>query len=164
MGDRDNSPSSTIRTGVGRRPTQINHPEQPNRTKLDTLISHRETLGQGLFYAEGGSRGCSERRDWYVLYPNPTNRCFDSGAAHCFISVKLIEMLELVPTRKSLLLSTILPDRLVVMCEELYGNCPIRIYEHEFLADLYMFELIDFGAILGTDWLAKYQAQIDCPK
>jgi len=38
------------------------------------------------------------------------------------------------------------------------------MYKHEFLADLYRFELTDFGVILGMDWLAKYQAQIDYPK
>ena len=38
------------------------------------------------------------------------------------------------------------------------------MYEHEFLTDLYKFELTDFGFILGMDWLAKYQAQINCPK
>jgi len=46
-----------------------------------------------------------------------------------------------------------------MMCEELYEDCPLRMYEYEFLADLY-----DFGVILGTDWLAKDQAQIDCPR
>ena len=38
------------------------------------------------------------------------------------------------------------------------------MYEQRFLADLYKFELTDFGVILGINWLAKYQAQIDCPK
>jgi len=33
------------------------------------------------------------------------------------------------------------------------------MYEHEFLADPYKFELTDLGVILGMDWLAKYQAQ-----
>ena len=49
-------------------------------------------------------------------------------------------------------------------CEELYEGCPLRMYECEFLADLYKFELTDFGIILGIDWLAKYQAEIDCSK
>jgi len=52
----------------------------------------------------------------------------------------------------------ILPDGKIVSCEELYEDCPIRIYEHEFPANLYMFELTDFGVILGRDWLTKYQA------
>jgi len=50
------------------------------------------------------------------------------------------------------------------MCEELYEDCPIRMYGHGFLADLYRFKLTEYGAILRMDWLAKHQAQIDCPK
>jgi len=38
------------------------------------------------------------------------------------------------------------------------------MYEHQFLANIYRFELTDFGLILGMNWLGKYQAQIDCPK
>ena len=38
------------------------------------------------------------------------------------------------------------------------------MYECEFLAGLYKFELTDFGVILRMDWLAKYQPQIDCSK
>ena len=89
---------------------------------------------------------------------------FDSGATHSFISVRLVEKLGLTPTRRSSLLSMTLPDGKTVSCEELYGGCPLRMYECEFLADLYKFELTDFGVILGMDWLAKYQAQIDCSK
>jgi len=83
---------------------------------------------------------------------------FDSGATHSFIYVKLVETLGLVPTHKPSLLSMILPDGKTVRCEELYEDCPIRMYEHEFLADIYRFELTDFGVILGMDWLAKYWA------
>ena len=61
---------------------------------------------------------------------------FDSGATHFFISVKLVETLGLIPTRKSLL-SVTLSDGKTMTCEELYEDCPIRMYECEFLADLY---------------------------
>jgi len=89
---------------------------------------------------------------------------FDSGATHSFISIKLVETLGLHPTRKSLLLSVMLPNGKTVSCEELYEGCPIKMCECEFPTDLYKFELTYFGVILGMDWLAKYQAQIDCPK
>jgi len=84
------------------------------------------------------------------------------SATHSFISVKLVETLGLIPTQKSSLLFVIVLDRKTVTCEELYEGCPIRMYECEFLADLYRFGLTDFGFILKMDWLAEYQAQIDC--
>ena len=62
---------------------------------------------------------------------------FDSGATHSFISVKLVETLGLIPTRKSSLLSVTLPNGKTVSCEELCEGCPLRMYECEFLADIY---------------------------
>jgi len=76
---------------------------------------------------------------------------FDSGATHSFISIRLVEALWLIPTRRSSLLSVTLPDGKTVSCEELYVGCPLTMYECEFLADLYKFELTNFGVILGID-------------
>jgi len=59
------------------------------------------------------------------------------------------QLIGLVLTCRPPLLSIVLPDGKAVKCDELYEDCHIRIYEHEFLADLYKFELIDFGIILG---------------
>ena len=50
---------------------------------------------------------------------------FDSGATHSFISVKLVETLRLITTRKSPLLFVTLPDGKTVTCEELYKGFPI---------------------------------------
>ena len=50
----------------------------------------------------------------------PVDILFDSNVMHSFISAKLVETLRLVLTRKSSLLSVILPDGNVVRCEELY--------------------------------------------
>ena len=64
---------------------------------------------------------------------------FDSGATHSFIFVRLVETLGLIPTRRSSLLSVTFPDGKTVSCEELYE---LRMYECEFLADLYKLSLI----------------------
>ena len=76
---------------------------------------------------------------------------FDSGATHSFIFVRLVEALGLTLTRRSSLLSVTLPDGKTVSREELYEGCPLRMHECEFLADLYKFELTNFGVILGID-------------
>jgi len=92
----------------------------------------------------------------FSFLTQPVDVLFDSGAIHSFISVKLVETLGLISIHKSSLLSVILPDRKTFTCEELYECFPIRMYECEFLADLYRFELTDFRVILGMNWLAKY--------
>jgi len=40
----------------------------------------------------------------------------------------------------------------------------VKLYECEFPANLYKFELTDFGIILEMDWLSRYQPQIDFSK
>ena len=97
----------------------------------------------------------------FSIKAQPVDVLFDLGATYSFISVKLVEILGLFPTRKPPQLSMIFPDQKTVKCEKLYEDCPIRLYGHEFLVDLYKFELIDFGVILVMDWLAKYLAQTD---
>ena len=92
----------------------------------------------------------------FSLLTQPIDVLFDSGVTHSFISVRLVETLGLTPTRKSLLLSVTLLDGKTVTFEELYEGCPIKMYESEFLADLYRFEFTDFAVVLGMDWLAKY--------
>jgi len=86
----------------------------------------------------------------FSILTQPVDVLFDSGAMHS-ISIKLVELLGLVPTHKSSLLYVIPLDGKAVTCEELYEDCPLRMYEYEFLANLYGFELTDFGVILGMD-------------
>lgn len=66
-------------------------------------------------------------------------------------------------SKLSLLLIALL-DGKTIMCEKLFIDFPIHINRNEFLAELFKFGLTDFDIILGMDWLAKYQAQINCPK
>ena len=99
----------------------------------------------------------------FSILTQPVDVLFDSGATHSFIFVKLVESLGLASTNKFSLLSLILPNGKTVMYEDLYKDCPLRMYEYEFMADLYGFDQTDFGVILGMDWLAKHQAQVDRP-
>jgi len=94
--------------------------------------------------------------DTFYIQAQPVDVLFDSDVTHSFISVKLVETLGLVPICKSSLLSVILPDGKTVRYEELYKDCPITMYEHEFLADLYRFELTNFGVVRRMDWLVKH--------
>jgi len=87
----------------------------------------------------------------FSLLTQAVDVLFDSGATHSFISVKVVETLGRTPTRKSSLLSVILPYGKTVTCKELYEGCPIRMYGCEFLVNLYRFELTDFGIILRID-------------
>ena len=87
----------------------------------------------------------------FSLLTQSVNIMFDSGATHSFISVKLAETLVLHLTQQSSLLFVMLSYGKTVSYEELYEGCPIKMYECEFPANLYKFELTDFGVMLGMD-------------
>ena len=89
----------------------------------------------------------------FSIQAQPVDALFDSGATHSFISVKLVETLGLVPTRKPFLLFVILPHRKTVRCEELYEDFPIRMYEHEFLATYIGSSLLILRSFWG--WISE---------
>jgi len=89
---------------------------------------------------------------------------FDSITMHLFISTRLVKILGLLSASDPALLNIALPDGKAVHCKELYIDCPIQIQGHNFLADLYGFDLTKFDVILGIDWLSKHEVHIDCLK
>lgn len=87
---------------------------------------------------------------------HPVKVLFGSSATHSFISTRLIEALGSSPTPKHFLICIVVLDGKVVSYEELFMGCPIQINSHEFLADLYKFQLTNLDIIMGMDWLSKY--------
>ena len=61
----------------------------------------------------------------FSIQAQPVDVLFDLGATHYFISVKLVETLGLVLTRKFSLLSVIHLDGKTLRCDELYEDCSI---------------------------------------
>ena len=49
-----------------------------------------------------------------------------------------------------------------VIVNKVYGDCPIRTREYEFLGDLIELFFREFDVILGMDWLSGHQVIVDC--
>ena len=45
-----------------------------------------------------------------------------------------------------------------------YKNCPLMVYDREFLVDLIALPFHEFDLILGMDWLSKHRAIVDCDR
>ena len=88
----------------------------------------------------------------------------DSGATHSFISREFIERvgIEIRPTECSMIVS--LPTGNSLIANRVYRGSKVTIANHEFEADLIVFDIHDFDIILGMDWLAKHHATVDCYK
>jgi len=95
---------------------------------------------------------------------HPVEVLFNSGTTHSFISARLVKTLRLVSTSRHSQLNIALANEKVANYLELFIDCLILIHGHDFLADLYKFQLIEFDIILGMDQLCKHQAHIDCLK
>ncbi|XP_035551052.1 uncharacterized protein LOC118349650 [Juglans regia] len=98
------------------------------------------------------------------LFSNNATVLFDSGATHSLVSMAYARFctLETKKLKSKLLVAT--PTRNSVVCDEFLPGCPITIGGRLMPADLIVFNMIGFDVILGMDWLARYQASIDCFK
>ncbi|XP_056698665.1 uncharacterized protein [Spinacia oleracea] len=98
------------------------------------------------------------------IHSSPAHVLFDYGASHSFISPLFAKCSNLKPCCDFHAMSVALPSGEIVKCRSMYRNCPIIIEKIEFLADLIAFDLSEFNIILGTNWLIKYKANLNCSK
>jgi hypothetical protein len=66
------------------------------------------------------------------------------------------------PLNCSLVVTTPVGD--LVVCNYVLRGCPMRIQGKLLSADLIVFEMNGFDAILGMDWLSQYHACMNCFK
>uniref|UniRef100_A0A803QSH8 Retrotransposon gag domain-containing protein n=1 Tax=Cannabis sativa TaxID=3483 RepID=A0A803QSH8_CANSA len=88
----------------------------------------------------------------------------NSGATHSNVSSKVIENLhkpsDVLPSG----FGTLLPTGELVISSRWVRSLPVFVEGRELLVDLIELNLEDFDVILGMDWLAKYNATIDCKR
>ncbi|XP_074346271.1 uncharacterized protein LOC141685046 [Apium graveolens] len=86
----------------------------------------------------------------------------DSGATRSFFYENVIDRLKCVsyPLESSLVIEVANQER--VTANKICPNCNIVIEGRHFSSDLIPFKLGEFDVILGMDWLANHDAQIEC--
>ena len=52
----------------------------------------------------------------------------------------------------------------VILVEEVYKDCVLKIEDKELIVDLISLTIHDFDLILRIGWLSSYHASIDCFK
>ena len=88
----------------------------------------------------------------------------DPGSTHSYICIgKLSAKLPSVePLAYDMLVTSPLGHS--VRVNRVYKNCPLMVYDREFLVDQIAFPCHEFDLILGMDWLSKHRAIIDCDR
>ncbi|KAL2938982.1 Transposon Ty3-I Gag-Pol polyprotein [Bienertia sinuspersici] len=97
----------------------------------------------------------------FLIQSNPAYLLFDSGASHSFIASTFVNKIGLKPSN-TLHTQVTIPTGSIIPCSKLYENVSIEIAGSVLCANFVEFNLTEFDAILGMDWLSKHKAKIDC--
>nr|GFA08094.1 hypothetical protein [Tanacetum cinerariifolium] len=87
---------------------------------------------------------------------------FDTGADKSFVSTTFSTQINIKPSNLDHCYDVELADERIIGLNTILRGCTLNLLNHPFNIDLMPKELGSFDAIIGIDWLAKYQAVIAC--
>ncbi|GKB66525.1 putative reverse transcriptase domain-containing protein [Tanacetum coccineum] len=87
---------------------------------------------------------------------------FDTGADRSFVSTAFSSQIDITPSTLDHYYPVELADRIIIRLNTILRGCTLNLLNHPFNINLILVELGSFNAIIGMDWLAKYQAIIVC--
>nr|GFA46105.1 putative reverse transcriptase domain-containing protein [Tanacetum cinerariifolium] len=87
---------------------------------------------------------------------------FDTGTDRSFVSTTYSTQINILPSTLDHCYDIKLVDGRIIRLNTILKGCTLNLLNHLFNIDLMLVELGSFDAIIGMDWLAKYQAVIVC--
>ncbi|GJS81259.1 putative reverse transcriptase domain-containing protein [Tanacetum coccineum] len=87
---------------------------------------------------------------------------FDIGADRSFMSTAFSSQMDITPSTLDHYYDVELADGRIIGLNTILRGCTLNLLSHPFNINLIPVELGSFDAIIGMDWLAKYQAIIVC--
>ncbi|GJR78057.1 putative reverse transcriptase domain-containing protein [Tanacetum coccineum] len=87
---------------------------------------------------------------------------FDTGADRSFVSTAFSSQIDITPSTLDHYYDVELADGRIIGLNTILNGCTLNFLNHPFNINLMPVELGSFDAIIGMDWLAKYQAVIMC--
>ncbi|GJX62750.1 putative reverse transcriptase domain-containing protein [Tanacetum coccineum] len=87
---------------------------------------------------------------------------FDTSADRSFVSTAFSSQIDITPTALDHYYDVELTGGRIIRLNTILRGCTLNILNHPFNIDLMPVELGSFDAIIGMDWLVKYQAIIVC--
>ncbi|GJR35040.1 putative reverse transcriptase domain-containing protein [Tanacetum coccineum] len=98
----------------------------------------------------------------FILNNHYASILFDTGADRSFVSTAFSSQIDITPTALDHYYDVKLADGRIIGLNTILRGCTLNILNHPFNIDLMPVELGSFDAIIGMDWLVKYQAIIVC--
>ncbi|GKB28793.1 putative reverse transcriptase domain-containing protein [Tanacetum coccineum] len=87
---------------------------------------------------------------------------FDTGADRSFMSTAFSSKIDIMPSTLDHYYNVELADGRIIGLNTILRGCTLNFLNHPFNINLMTVELGSFDAVIGMDWLAKYQAIIVC--
>ncbi|GJV54708.1 putative reverse transcriptase domain-containing protein [Tanacetum coccineum] len=87
---------------------------------------------------------------------------FDTSADRSFMSTAFSSQIDITPSTLDHYYDVELADGRIIRLNTILRGCTLNLLNHPFNINLMPVELGSFDAIIGMDWLAKYQAIIVC--
>nr|GFA67105.1 reverse transcriptase domain-containing protein [Tanacetum cinerariifolium] len=87
---------------------------------------------------------------------------FDTGVDRSFMSATFSTQINITPSTLDHCYEVELAEERIIGLNTILRGCTLNLLNHPFNIDLMPVELGSFDAIIGMEWLAKYQAVIVC--
>ncbi|GJR52681.1 putative reverse transcriptase domain-containing protein [Tanacetum coccineum] len=98
----------------------------------------------------------------FLLNNHYASILFDTGADRSFVSTIFSSQIAITLTALDHYYDVELADERIIGLNNILRGCTLNLLNHLFDKDLMPIELGSFDAIIGMDWLVKYQAIIVC--
>ncbi|GJW41802.1 putative reverse transcriptase domain-containing protein [Tanacetum coccineum] len=98
----------------------------------------------------------------FLLNNRYSSILFDTGADRSFVSTAFSSQIDITPSTLDHYYDVELADGRIIGLNTILKGCTLNFLNHQFNINLMPVELGSFDAIIGMDWLAKYQAVIVC--
>ncbi|GKE61756.1 putative reverse transcriptase domain-containing protein, partial [Tanacetum coccineum] len=98
----------------------------------------------------------------FLLNNSYVSILFDTSANRSFVSTTFSSQMDITPSTLDHYYDVELADGRIIGLNTILRGCTLNLLNHPFNINLMPIELGNFDAIIGMDWLAKYQAIIVC--
>ncbi|GJS95469.1 putative reverse transcriptase domain-containing protein, partial [Tanacetum coccineum] len=124
--------------------------------EMPTMLTIRGVLGQARNPDSNIMMGT------FLLNNRYASILFNTGADRSFVSTAFSSQMDITPSTLDHYYDVELTDRRIIGLNTILGGCTLNLLNYPFNINLMPVELGSFDAIIGMDWLAKYQAIIVC--
>ncbi|GJU66667.1 reverse transcriptase domain-containing protein [Tanacetum coccineum] len=146
--------SRTLQEGMSKAEEQQNRGNQVGNDRAPAKV-----------YAVGHARTNPDSNivtGTFLLNNRYASILFDTGADRSFVSTAFSSQIDITPSTLDHYYDVELADGRIIGLNTILRGCTLNLLNHPFNINLMPVELGSFDAIIGMDWLAKYQAIIVC--